>query len=139
MGINLGTRTKVLGNEDSVKAISFVKTPEILFIYSNDDEAATENLLSSYSRFNVSETTSELFKRSSQGLSMFEKINELVYTHTTKLETININTIPIYYLEPNTRIYVNGYGDYTLDKITYSLNYNGTMSISGNKIIEQIY
>ena len=59
-----------------------------------------------------------------------------MYQHTMGTETLSITSIPIYYLEPNTRIYIEGYGDYTLDKISYSLNYNGTMSLTGTKIMK---
>ena len=33
----------------------------------------------------------------------------------------------------------NEIDDYSLDKISYSLSYNGTMSLSGNKIMKSIY
>lgn len=137
--INLGLRSKVV-NENTIKSIGFKNTPELLFIYP-DEDMGTMIQGTSYKPFQVSQDLldSEVFTRSSQGLSTFDKINELIYTHTTKLETINLTTIPIYYLEPNTRINIVGYGDYTLDKISYQLTYNGTMSISGNKIVEQYY
>lgn len=67
------------------------------------------------------------------------KANELISEHTATAEGVNLTCIPIYYLEPNTRIYVDGIGDCTLDRISYNLSYNGTMSISGNKILKTFY
>ena len=54
--------------------------------------------------------------------------------------SISLTTIPIYYLEPNTRIYVKNEdlkidGDYIVSKISIPLAYNGTMSINATKII----
>jgi hypothetical protein len=48
-------------------------------------------------------------------------MNNLVYTHTYYNETITLNSIPIYYLEPNTRITV----------------YDSTSNINGEYIIKQ--
>ena len=55
-----------------------------------------------------------------------------------QIASISLTTIPIYYLEPNTRIYIEGYGDYTLDKISFSLNYNATMSLTCTKVMTSI-
>jgi hypothetical protein len=54
-----------------------------------------------------------------------------------------MNTIPIYYLEPNTRISIRDdlsgvNGEYIMTKFTISLTYNGTMSITANKAPERI-
>jgi len=38
--------------------------------------------------------------------SCFEKIKDLLYQYTHVNNTISITTLPIYYLEPNTRITV---------------------------------
>nr|DAZ72804.1 MAG TPA: protein of unknown function (DUF5048) [Caudoviricetes sp.] len=67
------------------------------------------------------------------------RANELISEYTATAEGVNLTCIPIYYLEPNTRIYVDGIGDCTLDRISYNLSYNGTMSISGNKILKTFY
>ena len=133
----IGARTKVV-NENSVKSIYFKETPEILFIIPGKDNINNINQ-SAYSIIQIQENLQDFFSRSSQGLSAISKANDLIYQHTMGTETLSITSIPIYYLEPNTRIYVEGYGDYTLDKISYSLNYNGTMNISGTKINKQFY
>jgi hypothetical protein len=49
--------------------------------------------------------------------------------------------VPIYYLEPNTRVHVfdeetNINGDYIVSKITIPLAYNGTMSLTATKASE---
>jgi hypothetical protein len=60
------------------------------------------------------------------------KIDELVYKHVCMAESISISTVPIYYLEPNTRIYAHSElskidGDYIISRISIPLTYNGQM------------
>ena len=56
---------------------------------------------------------------------------------------IAINAIPIYYLEPNVRIYIHDEdtgidGEYVVSKITLPLAYNGTMSLTATKAAENV-
>lgn len=129
----IGIRSKVI-NETSVKSIYFRETPEVLFIVSPKE--SIEEIQTAYMPIWIQDSMEGLFYRSAQGAAAIAKANELIYQHTATVEGISITSIPIYYLQPNTRIYVKGQGDYTLDKITYSLNYNGTMSLTGTKIMK---
>ena len=57
--------------------------------------------------------------------------------------SISLSTIPIYYLQPNTRITVNDsesniYGDYIINNISISLGGQNQMSISATKALERI-
>ena len=133
---NIGSRSKVV-NESSVKSIYFKETPEILFIVSPKE--TIDKIEMAYMPIWIQDNMEQLFYRSSQGAAAVSKANELIYQHTASVEGISITSIPIYYLQPNTRIYIKNYGDYTLDKISYSLAYNGTMTLNGNKIMKQFY
>jgi len=58
-------------------------------------------------------------------------------------ESITITAVPVYYLKPNVRIslkdnYSKMDGEYLIDKISYSLAYNGTMSVTATKVVENI-
>ena len=84
-----------------------------------------------------------MFTCSAQGKSAKDRFNELIYQHGYCIESATINTIPIYYLEPNTRIYIHDEetgldGDYIISKLTIPLAYNGTMSITATKAAENI-
>ena len=132
----IGVRSKVV-NESSVKSIYYRDTPEVQFIISPKEQYAHTNI--NFMPIWIQDNMQNLFFKSAQGTSAIAKANELIYQHTALAEGISITSVPIYYLQPNTRIYIEGYGDYTLDKITYSLTYNGTMSLTGNKIMKQFY
>ena len=65
-----------------------------------------------------------------------------MYEYTNYNEGITIQSIPIFYLEPNTRITVNDlesdiYGDYIISTISIPLAINGNMSISATRALER--
>jgi len=55
---------------------------------------------------NIRHETSSLLATGGSLNSCFEKIKDLLYQYTHVNNTISITTLPIYYLEPNTRITV---------------------------------
>ena len=84
-----------------------------------------------------------MFSISAQGKSAKDKVDELLYQHGYCIESATITTIPIYYLQPNTRIHLfdqktNLDGDYIISKITIPLAHNGTMQITATKAAERI-
>jgi hypothetical protein len=84
-----------------------------------------------------------LFTVSKTRKSAWDKISDLLYKHSYCIESVNIQVIPIYYLEPNTRIFIRDdksgiNGEYIVSKITVPLTYNGMMSITATKAVESI-
>jgi hypothetical protein len=84
-----------------------------------------------------------MFTISAQGKSAKAAIDDLIYQHGYCIESTTINTIPIYYLEPNNCIHViddatklDGY--YNISKLSIPLTYNGTMSITATKAAQNI-
>ena len=73
-----------------------------------------------------------------------ETLQTLLNENTFCTENVTLTTIPIYHLEPNTRISIKDEeskvnGEYIINKITVPLTYNGTMSINAVKIVDDIY
>ena len=79
--------------------------------------------------------------------SIYDKMKDLLYAHTHYNESITLSIVPIYHLEPNTRITVKygtqeGFsvnGDYVIKTISLPLTPNGTSSISATKIVEKTF
>ena len=74
--------------------------------------------------------------------SAFDKVRELLFQHTQYNESISLSVIPIYYLEPNTRITVHDNdvgvnGDYLVKTISLPLTIGGTSNISATRCIER--
>ena len=127
----IGLRTKT-DNQSTTTGIFYKETPEALFVYSGE---TIKNNDSAYTPLQLNQNMEDLFSRSAQGVSAIQRANQLIYDHTQLSEGISITAIPIYYLEPNTRIYVEGEGDCVLNSISYQLTYNGMMNLSCTKII----
>lgn len=133
----VGSRPKVI-NDTAVKSIYFRETPNVIFV--TKDTGVGLNPAFKYIQVNDIEG---MFSVSAQGKSAKDRIDELLYNHGYCIENVTINAIPIYYLQPNTRIYLYDEdsklnGDYIISKITIPLVYNGTMSITATKAAENI-
>ena len=113
-------------NDNTATAIYYPETPGIYF---GTDFQLPKSLSDNY------------FITSSQGLSAYDVINSWLYNYTYVTESVTINSIPIYHLEPNTRIRVfdKDYGidrDYIINRLNIPLTYNGTMSITASQVPE---
>jgi hypothetical protein len=70
-------------------------------------------------------------------------VDELLQEHSYAIEQTNITAVPLYHLEPNTRVSVSDEkskvdGEYIVTKVTVPLAYNGTMSLSTTKVVSNI-
>ena len=132
----LGRRPKVV-NDNTVKSIFVRETPNVLFIDPNEETVQWSGNLH-YARMNIPVQYSNYLVRSAQGKSAKEVLDSLIYQGTFYNETITLSAIPVYYLEPNTRIKVYDEmtgidGDYLIDSISISLAHDGLSSITGTK------
>ena len=132
----IGSRPKAI-NDSNVKSIYFRDTPAIIFA-----TAAEMDLIErdpGYRYFQISKVDSlNMFSISAQGKSAKDEIDVLLYNHSYTTESVTITCIPIYYLQPNTRILVHDddtgiNGEYIISKMNIPLSYNGTMSINATK------
>lgn len=133
----IGDRPKAV-NESSVKSIYFRETPMIIFTDGNSEEERRTGY-----RYFQAGNLENMFSLSTQGVSAKDKLDDFIYTYAYCAETITITSVPIYYLEPNTRIQVHDEdtgidGDYIINRMTIPLTYNGTMSITANKAVSRM-
>ena len=141
----IGNRPKVV-NDKNVKSIYFRNVPNVIY---GDKENITLEVYdekSGYVHINIPEGAfqEDCFTISAQGKSAKDQLNELLYQHSYCTESVSIQAIPVYYLEPNTIVSIedkntNISGEYILSKITIPLTYNGMMSISATKSPQRIY
>lgn len=143
----IGQRPKNVNNSN-VRAIYYRGVPNLIFV-NRDDEEATEyynkiDKKTAYTYVNSNTTLENCLTISSQGISAMETLQTLLNENTFCTENVTLTTIPIYHLEPNTRISIKDKeskvnGEYIINKITVPLTYNGTMSINAVKIVDDIY
>lgn len=137
---NIGQKIKTI-NENSIQALYYKETPEIIFINS-DEEKRNDISLEAFSFITIP-NYEQLFTISGQGKSAKDRLDELLTTHTCEAENVSITTIPMYYLEPNMRVTLQDEktglsGEYNISKLTIPLVYNGTMSITASKAYDAI-
>ena len=140
----IGDRVKVI-NDNKITGIYFREVPTVIFI-TNDEWNAMGGSpkQTGYTYIRINDSLNGFFNISSQGRSAHDAMEESLYNYTYAADTINLNMIPIYYLQPNTRISVKDkdsgiHGEYIISKITLSLSYNGVMQITASRVPEVIY
>lgn len=135
----VGTRSEAINDKD-VSAIYYRETPTVIFKSPNEAEYEHKT---GYTYVNLQPYMENLFTVSKTRKSAWDKISELLYKHSYCIESVNIQAIPVYYLEPNTRIFIRDdksgiNGEYIISKITIPLTFNGTMSLTATKAVESI-
>ena len=135
----IGDRTKVI-NDDDIKAIYYGEIPNLIYITSDKyEELKSVNMLNDgYTYILLSEEMEEYFDISFKNKSCQDELNNLIYQYAYCNESIQINSIPIFHLEPNMRISVFDNktkinGEYIINKIVIPLGYNGQMQIMATK------
>lgn len=137
----IGRRSKAV-NDDKVKAIYFRDTPNLLFVSPDYEAVAGEENLA-YARINLVSPYSDYFRISAQGKSAKEELDSMLYDATYFQESITISSVPIYYLEPNTRIAVHDEqsgidGEYLIKSLSIQLKHDGMMSITATRAVDRI-
>ena len=147
---NIGRRAKIIDdNNEGINCVFEPTIPDVVYIstalYSDQDLNKLRQMLNAYGQ-DYTQIQSEIFDLFTIGgelNSCFEKIKDLLYQYTHVNNTISITTLPIYYLQPNTRITVEDeaagiYGDYIIQSISLPLDVNSTMNINAYRALQKI-
>lgn len=134
----IGSRSKAV-KDTNVKSIYYREIPTTIF--QNGEE--TYEHQTGYTYIQLQNTMENLFTISSKGISAKERVEEFLYDYACRTASINITSLPVYYLNPNSRIRVydknsNIDGEYIVNKFTIPLTHNGTMNITATKVVEDI-
>ena len=141
----IGNRPKIVNN-DKIRAIYYGEVPTLIYITLDEYRKLKNNnlLKDGYTYIILPESIEEYFDATRKQKSTQDELDNLLYQHSYCTESITINTIPIYYLEPNTRISVYDEktkinGEYIVNKFVITLNYNGTMQIMATKAPTRLF
>ena len=142
---NIGRRTKVI-NDDSINCIFEKPIPDFVLIQTGQDNTSElkkecEDRVQAY--IQVSSSIYGGLAAGGRQNSAYNAIRDLLYQYTSYNESVSVQMIPLYFLEPNTRITlqdnVSGIkGDYMVNSISLPLDINGSMSLSCIKALERI-
>lgn len=140
----IGRRSKII-TDGATNCLFPTIVPDYVLLECNNENIEKQIEVANNKNQTWIQISTDIYSKTAPGggkNSAFEKIKELLYTHTQYNEAINISTIPIYYLEPNTRIsifdkYSSINGDYLIKTISLPFDVNGTSTISATKIVEK--
>lgn len=143
---NIGRRTIVV-NDDDINCIFESDIPDFVMIETGKgaetEEKREECRIRNQRYIQVDSAIYSQLALGGTSNSAYNKVRELLYQNTSYNESITLQAIPIYYLEPNTRITVNDAesgisGDYMISTISLPLDISGTMSISATRALERV-
>ena len=141
---NIGRRTAIINNE-AINCIFEPTHPDLVIIKTgqeNTDELTEECKKRHQDFIQVGANIYNMLLTGGVMRSAYEEIKQQLYQYTHYNEQVSLTTLPIYYLEPNTRISIKNkecgiYGDYMINSISLPLDVNGIMSITCTKAVER--
>ena len=141
---NIGRRSYV-SNSNDINCIFEPSIPDFIIIELGQDDTDEKRAECEAKGQNYIQVTTGIFNLLAIGGSSNSAYNEvkmLLHEYTSYNESITIQSIPIYHLEPNTRIGVRDiesdiYGDYMISSISIPLDISSTMSISATRALER--
>lgn len=142
---NIGRRSIVKSN-DSYNCVFEADIPDFVLIESGQEDTEIKRQECEARNQPYIQIDSNIYNNLSVGgfhNSCFTQIKDLLWEYTNYSNNIQLTIVPIYHLEPNTRITVqsvenNIFGDFIINSISIPLNINGTMTISATKANEKL-
>lgn len=140
----IGRRGRVVNQKD-VNCIFEPPIPDYVFIDNSDTnlddlkklyQSRGEQFIQISPEFKVQMATAGNMR------GAFTTIQAMLSENTKYNESISFNAMPVYHLEPNSRVTVRDtdsqiYGDYIIKTISLPLDISGTMSISATRAIDR--
>ena len=148
---NIGRRTKVLDEGESVNCIFEPWIPDVILIGIGTSQKSTSDMEKLRQECRARgqdwyQVSDDIYSRLAIGGTMnsgYQVIRQVLHQNTSYNETISIQTLPLYHLEPNTRITVNDndsniYGDYMINSLSFSLDNSSSLTINASRALERI-
>ena len=141
---NIGRRTDVVNNED-INCLFQPDIPDIVFI--NTDEDNAQDLRSECQQkgqpyTQVRGDTYWAFATGGYKNGAFDQIKYELYLHTNYQRTLSLTALPVFYLEPNSRVTINDkstntYGSFVVRTISIPLGAGSVMAVSASECFER--
>ena len=147
---NIGRRSVVLNENQNVNCVIEPYIPDVILIkkdYSNEgstnmkilrDECIEKGL--SYTQ--IDEKIYNLLEYGRNLNSAYDEIKQMLYQYINYNENITLQTLPVYFLQPNTCIEVENKdiyieGNYIINSLSYNLDVSSVLSINASKIVSK--
>lgn len=145
----IGRKTAII-KQDSVNCMFGYNPnaiPDVMFFAASDPQTETWRETYHDSGKQLVQVRPDIFNRlmnkNVTDYSALECLRSNLHEYISYNENISLTTLPIFYLEPNTRISVTDRdasvsGDYMIKSISVPLTTNGTMTIQASKALERL-
>ena len=148
---NIGRRTKILSEDKDVNCIFQPQIPDIILlpITSSSDENSKMGKMRQEAAqrgqdwWQIDDNIFNSLQLGGVFHSGYQTIRQLLHEYTSYNENITLTCLPIYHLEPNTRIHIQNpkssiYGDYMIRSLSFSFDNGSLMTINTTKAFEKI-
>lgn len=142
----------VINKNDDVNCVFEPHVPDVVLIkldYSMYDTKVTEmekmRRECDQKGYNYCQVNEDIYNYLVPGLrfnSGYEEVRQLLYQYINYNESVNIQTLPLYFLEPNTCIEIqdqNSFikGNYVINTLAFSLDMASNLTINASKLLER--
>lgn len=136
----IGSKKKVVNN-NKAGMIYEADPPTLIFITPGEEERDTTK--TGYTYIELNDFTKNDFNISPNDLTVYDVLNQNLQDFIYAKNSISISCLPIYYLQPNTKITIDNKnlktnGNYILERISYSFGNANNMSITATLIPPRI-
>lgn len=142
---NIGRRSKA-ENNDKINCVFEPEIPDLVLIERDAEDTEKNRLECEANGQPYTQLPQIMFNQLAYGggfNAAYDSVRGMLYQNTSYNESISISAIPIYHLEPNTRITVRDlmsgiYGDYMINSISVPFDISGTTTISCSRALERL-
>lgn len=143
---NIGRRSFVADKGKNVNCVFEEWIPDIILLNLGDEDVQERREEAEARNQKYSQVSSDIYNNLDIGgvhYSAYEEIRQTLHEFTNYNESISIQTVPLYFLEPNTRISINNpnsaiIGDYIINSMSFSLDSEGLLTINASKAVEKV-
>ena len=140
---NIGRRSYIADKGKSVNCVFEEWIPDVIIVKKGDSEGTNEAIKRNQRFSQVSEDVYNNLDIGGSNYSAYEQIRQTLHEFTNYNESISLQTIPLYFLEPNTRISINNpdsamTGDYIINSMSFSLDNEGLLTINASKAVQKV-
>lgn len=145
---NIGRRTQVINADKNVNCVFQAWIPDLILIDLGLNEKEVKELKEECQKrgqpfYQIERVLYDATDIGGSRYSAYEEIRQVFHQYTKYNETISLQTLPIYHLQPNTRITIenaesNIYGDYIIDTLSFTLDNSSMLTINATKAPEKI-
>lgn len=143
---NIGRRTNVTVN-DKINCLFQPEIPNVVFINTDLSEEEKNHLEKECNEQYQpwTQVSGDVFDKLATGgyhNGAFDQIKYDLYLYTRYQKSVSLTALPVYWLEPNSRVTIresstNTYGDFMISNINYTFGPGATMALSCSEVAER--